>query len=609
MNKIIDAATSYLDDKQPFETTYVMFESIAHYIINKTAVIVENFTYFLHMLLVFIQKIEITYDLPYIIFIVYVLTYINITLYRQYIMPIYARFFDMDDLALISCIYCIAIIMSSILCVFDSLSIDILNSLIYGISYGNLMVRDYTTSFALSIVWSITFFYGIHNINDYINKPQYYDICNYIFYLFLTNTYKQALINIVLYMTTEQPERFSAATNQIYGFIILVYVLLLAMQSSYKNIVQSCALLAYFIFLINQDLVCFILWSVCTYMIIMSFYTTIRRLYTHESELYKRYMQNIQFEHIPENLMKCLVGLVISTVMYYFYIINVSISGEKTINILQQIERIVRIPGIGQIILIWIVSGIVLWTLFIAINSMVETILLQYLKYRSDKYTKSVLTFLRTILIAVFAFFGISIVLISIGYTYGMMIVSISAGTGIFFGGKIFFENLIGSLMTLSNNKILEGDVIEVLGKIGKIEDITLFTIHLRLPDGGLFIIPFNKVDQIVNRSRTISVSSMMNIDLVLPLTSDMQLMEKILKEINSALVQSMYASHSTVLQYYGTSSVTHLSITHLFRADVISDYMIQQDIIRFLISQFLNTCRKYDTNIIGISTWFIPIY
>lgn len=127
---------------------------------------------------------------------------------------------------------------------------------------------------------------------------------------------------------------------------------------------------------------------------------------------------------------------------------------------------------------------------------------------------------------------GLMVVLVSlVGLTVlseiGVNIAPLLAGAGIIgvafgFGSQKLVQDLITGLFLLLENAMQVGDWVTVSGLSGKVEQLSIRTIHLRAGDGSLHIIPFSSVTSVTNTNRglgnaavSVSVSSTEDIDRV----------------------------------------------------------------------------------------------
>ncbi len=92
----------------------------------------------------------------------------------------------------------------------------------------------------------------------------------------------------------------------------------------------------------------------------------------------------------------------------------------------------------------------------------------------------------------------------------GISIAPILAAAGVLglavgFGAQSLVKDYFSGLFLLLEDQIRHGDVIEVAGKAGLVEDITLRFVKLRSYDGNIHFIPNGHIDSVTNMSRDYS--------------------------------------------------------------------------------------------------------
>ena len=76
------------------------------------------------------------------------------------------------------------------------------------------------------------------------------------------------------------------------------------------------------------------------------------------------------------------------------------------------------------------------------------------------------------------------------------------AGVAIGFGAQSLIKDYFTGFFLLLEDQIREGDVFEVLGKAGDVEEVTLRYVRLRDGDGYVHFIPNGEIKSVVNRTR-----------------------------------------------------------------------------------------------------------
>lgn len=80
-------------------------------------------------------------------------------------------------------------------------------------------------------------------------------------------------------------------------------------------------------------------------------------------------------------------------------------------------------------------------------------------------------------------------------------------GIAIGFGAQSLVKDYFTGLFLLLENQIRQGDVVEVAGKGGLVEEMTLRYIRLRDYDGNVHYVPNGTIDTVTNRSRSFAYS------------------------------------------------------------------------------------------------------
>ena len=81
------------------------------------------------------------------------------------------------------------------------------------------------------------------------------------------------------------------------------------------------------------------------------------------------------------------------------------------------------------------------------------------------------------------------------------------AGLAVAFGAQSLLKDYFTGFFLLLEDQLREGDVVEILGKAGEVEEVTLRYVRLRDGDGHVHFIPNGEIKQVVNRSRGFAYS------------------------------------------------------------------------------------------------------
>jgi small conductance mechanosensitive channel len=76
------------------------------------------------------------------------------------------------------------------------------------------------------------------------------------------------------------------------------------------------------------------------------------------------------------------------------------------------------------------------------------------------------------------------------------------AGVAIGFGAQSLIKDYFTGFFLLLEDQIREGDVVEVAGRLGEVEEVTLRYVRLRDGDGYVYFVPNGEIKAVVNRTR-----------------------------------------------------------------------------------------------------------
>jgi small conductance mechanosensitive channel len=107
-------------------------------------------------------------------------------------------------------------------------------------------------------------------------------------------------------------------------------------------------------------------------------------------------------------------------------------------------------------------------------------------------------------------FAGVVVVLVAGMLILGELGISIApilatagvAGVAIGFGAQSLIKDYFSGFFMLIEDQIREGDVVEVAGKAGEVEEVTLRYVRLRDAEGTVYFVPNGEIKLVVNRTR-----------------------------------------------------------------------------------------------------------
>jgi moderate conductance mechanosensitive channel len=194
------------------------------------------------------------------------------------------------------------------------------------------------------------------------------------------------------------------------------------------------------------------------------------------------------------------------------------------------------------IVLIVLLVAVVVWEI---LSSWIERLLQETehdgLRRTPSARMRTLLPLLRNALLVVLVIMVTLIVLSEIGINIAPLLAGAGVvGLAIGFGSQTLVKDLITGLFILIEDSIAVGDSIEVAGKSGSVEAITIRTIRLRDIRGAVHTIPFSAVTTIQNMTKTFSFAL---VDLSVDYTTDLDLAIATLAKTDMALrVNPAYA-------------------------------------------------------------------
>ncbi|GEK88735.1 small conductance mechanosensitive channel [Alkalibacterium putridalgicola] len=133
---------------------------------------------------------------------------------------------------------------------------------------------------------------------------------------------------------------------------------------------------------------------------------------------------------------------------------------------------------------------------------------------------------------AVLYFFLIYVILELIGIPVGTLLASAGViGLALSLGAQGFVADIVNGFMILLEKQIDVGDVVEISGITGTVEDVNLKTTQVKDFDGTLHFIPNREITIISNRSRA---DMRVLIQIRLYPSTDLETVRKVLEQVNS---------------------------------------------------------------------------
>ena len=107
------------------------------------------------------------------------------------------------------------------------------------------------------------------------------------------------------------------------------------------------------------------------------------------------------------------------------------------------------------------------------------------------------------------------------------------AGIAIAFGAQSLIKDYFTGFFLLIEDQIRQGDVVEIVGKAGEVEEVTLRYVRLRDGDGYVHFVPNGEIKAVVNRTRTHAFA---NVDVGVPDDADFEAVFQAMRDVGAAL-------------------------------------------------------------------------
>jgi len=107
------------------------------------------------------------------------------------------------------------------------------------------------------------------------------------------------------------------------------------------------------------------------------------------------------------------------------------------------------------------------------------------------------------------------------------------AGIAVAFGAQSLVKDFFRGIFLLAENQIRQGDVVEIAGKSGLVEDLTLRYVQLRDYEGNVHYVPNGEIGVVTSSSRTFAFAV---VDVTIALEQDIQPVLDHLRAVGAAM-------------------------------------------------------------------------
>jgi len=146
------------------------------------------------------------------------------------------------------------------------------------------------------------------------------------------------------------------------------------------------------------------------------------------------------------------------------------------------------------------------------------------------------------------------------------------AGLAVGFGAQSLVKDYFTGFVMLIEDQIRQGDIVEIAGKIGTVEEVTLRYIRLRDYEGVVHFVPNSVITVVTNRTRSYAYSV---IDINVSYKESIDRVNQVLKQVAAEMRQDTELKDQILedLEIAGIENFTNSSITIRSRIMVVAKY------------------------------------
>jgi len=162
------------------------------------------------------------------------------------------------------------------------------------------------------------------------------------------------------------------------------------------------------------------------------------------------------------------------------------------------------------------------------------------------------------------------------------------AGVAFGFGAQALVKDCLNGFFLLLEDQIRQGDVIEIAGKGGLVEEVTLRYVRLRDYEGAVHFIPAGSIGTVTNRSRGYAYAVM---DLRLGYRADVERVFELLRETARGMREDAYLGPRILedLEIAGVDDLgdTRITVKCRFKVRSLEQWTVRREFLRRLQARF----------------------
>lgn len=151
-------------------------------------------------------------------------------------------------------------------------------------------------------------------------------------------------------------------------------------------------------------------------------------------------------------------------------------------------------------------------------------------KKEENKRKNTLVVALNTITTVIYAVIGLIWILYEIGVNFSALITTVGAlGVVLGIAGQSVIKDFLRGMSILFYDQMRVGDIVEIVGQFGIVENISLQVTRIRDLDGDVHVIPNSEIKVVTNMTNTFSN---VHIDILVDYDNDIDKIESIINDI-----------------------------------------------------------------------------
>ena len=235
----------------------------------------------------------------------------------------------------------------------------------------------------------------------------------------------------------------------------------------------------------------------------------------------------------------------VMTVVRWVVIAGIAVAVGQIWGLFNFVEWIASDEGL------YVAGSIVSAALIVLVAIILHVVVASWVEYRLNTQTgkiptpreKTLLNLFKNAFSIALAIFGTMLALAQIGVNIAPLLAGAGVvGLAIGFGAQKLVQDIITGIFIQFENVMNEGDAVEVAGRSGVVEKLTIRSVTIRDMSGTIHLIPFSSVDQVSNMVRGFSFYVA---EVEVAYDSDIEAVKQTLRDAFDAL---MATDHSAVI-------------------------------------------------------------